>query len=75
MKALVGAFIQEKALVGAFSVIVKTGCGTDGSFYSTNYNRRHNHKTLGGLLQLSSAAVSRTLAVLTIATITRKVYI
>ena len=36
MKALVGAFKQEKALVGAFSVIVKTGCGTDGSFYSTN---------------------------------------
>ena len=28
MKALVGAFNQEKALVGAFSVIVKT----DGSF-------------------------------------------
>ena len=38
MKALVGAFNQEKALVGAFSVIVKTGCGTDGSFYSTSYN-------------------------------------
>ena len=36
VKALVGAFNQEKALVGAFSVIVKTGCGTDGSFYSTN---------------------------------------
>ena len=35
MKALVGAFNQEKALVGAFSVIVKTDCGTDGSFYST----------------------------------------
>ena len=35
MKTLVGAFNQEKALVGAFSVIVKTGCGTDGSFYST----------------------------------------
>ena len=35
MKALVGAFNQEKALVGAFSVIVKTGCGTDGAFYST----------------------------------------
>ena len=33
---LVGAFNQEKALVGAFSVIVKTGCGTDGSFYNTN---------------------------------------
>ena len=32
MKALVGAFNQEKALVGAFSVIVKTDCETDGSF-------------------------------------------
>ena len=31
MKALVGAFNQEKALVGAFSVIVKTDCETDGS--------------------------------------------
>ena len=30
--ALLGAFNQEKALV----VIVKTGCGTDGSFYSTS---------------------------------------
>ena len=29
---------QEKALVGAFSVIVKTDCGTDGSFYSTIKN-------------------------------------
>ena len=38
MKALVGAFNQEKTLVGAFSVSVnvKTGCGTDGSFYSTS---------------------------------------
>ena len=36
MKALVGAFNQEKALEGAFSVIVKTDCETDGSFYSTN---------------------------------------
>ena len=35
MKALVGAFNQEKALVGAFSVTAKTGCGTDGWFYST----------------------------------------
>ena len=25
----------QEALVGAFSVIVKTGCGTNGSFYST----------------------------------------
>ena len=31
MNALVGTFKQEKALVGAFSVIVKTGCGTDRS--------------------------------------------
>ena len=36
MKAVVAAFNQEKALVGAFSVIVKTDCGTDGSFYNTN---------------------------------------
>ena len=36
MKVLVGAVNQEKALVGAFSVIVKTDCGTEGSFYSTN---------------------------------------
>ena len=35
MKELVGAFNQEKALVGAFSVIVKTGCGTDGALHST----------------------------------------
>ena len=35
MKALVGTFNQEKALVGAFSVIVKTGCGTDGSICGT----------------------------------------
>ena len=34
--ALVGAFNQEKALVGAFSVIVKTDCETDGSFHSTS---------------------------------------
>ena len=35
MKAVVVAFYQEKALVGAFSVIVKTSCETDVSFYST----------------------------------------
>ena len=32
VKALVGAFNQKEALVGAFSVIVKTNCETDGSF-------------------------------------------
>ena len=31
VKALVGAFKQEKVLMGAFSVIVKTDCETDGS--------------------------------------------
>ena len=36
MKVLVGAFNQEKTLVGAFSVIVKTGCGTDGALHSTS---------------------------------------
>ena len=36
MKALVGALNQEKALVRAFSMIVKIDCETDGSFYSTN---------------------------------------
>ena len=35
VKALVGAFYQEKALVGAFSVIVKTDCETDGALHST----------------------------------------
>ena len=36
MKVIVGAFNKEKALVGAFSVIVKTGCGTDGPICDTN---------------------------------------
>ena len=36
MKALVGAFNQEKALVGAFSVIGKTDCETDGALNSTS---------------------------------------
>ena len=30
------SFNQEKALEGAFSVIVKTNCETDGSLYSTS---------------------------------------
>ena len=36
MRSLVGVFNQEKALVGAFSVIVKTDCETDGSLHSTS---------------------------------------
>ena len=39
MKAIIATFNQEKALVGAFSVILKTDCETDGSFYSTNHRR------------------------------------
>ena len=35
VEAVLAAFNQEKALVGAFSVIVKTDCETDGSIYST----------------------------------------
>ena len=45
VKALVGAFNKEKALVEAFSVMVKTDCETDGSFYITSVNAsqpRHN---------------------------------
>ena len=38
---VVGAFNQEKALVGAFSVIVKTGCGTDGSFLILEFYSQH----------------------------------
>ena len=36
MIVLVGAFNQEKALVGAFSVIVTTDCETDGALHSTS---------------------------------------
>ena len=36
MKAVVAAFNQEKALVGAFYVIVKTGCETNGALHSTS---------------------------------------
>ena len=47
MKVLVvvGAFNQEKALVGAFSVIVKTGCGTDRALHSTTDYKTEAIKT------------------------------
>ena len=35
MKPVVAAFNQEKALVGAFSVIVKTDCESDLALHST----------------------------------------
>ena len=40
MKALVGAFNQEMALVGAFSVIVKADCETYGSSAALVITRR-----------------------------------
>ena len=45
MKALVGSFNQ--ALVGAFSVIVKTGCGTDGALHSTTHYPRQPRQQMG----------------------------
>ena len=44
MKALEGAFNQEKALVGGFSVIVKTESETDGSFILQHYSGGINQK-------------------------------
>ena len=41
VKVLVGAFNQEKALVGAFSVILKTGCGTDGALLQITQSPVH----------------------------------
>ena len=35
MKVLVGAFNLEEALAGAFSMIVKTDCETNGAIHST----------------------------------------
>ena len=62
---LVGAFNQEKALVGAFSVIVKTGCGTDdGSICGTSLHecslRRHVTATKLGCIIAGVAGISRT---------------
>ena len=57
MKALVGAFNQEKALVGAFSVIVKTGCGTDGALHSTeDYNPNDQPRLCLYLIHISLCA-------------------
>ena len=56
MKALVGAFNQEKALVGAFSVIVKTGCGTDGSFYSTIHYISMSRREAPGVYSVARVA-------------------
>ena len=55
VRALVGAFNQEKALVGAFSVIVKTDCETDGSFTAlVTRHQGHPHLLLGKLWEPST---------------------
>ena len=62
VKALVGvgAFNQEKALVGAFSVIVKTDCETDRSVCSTTgeWNLVCPPRELLRLLVLAAGAVT-----------------
>ena len=65
MKAVVAAFNQEKALVGAFSVIVKTGCVTDGQFYSTSWDAelemfevKNNGNLISGLAGTTSAQLT-----------------
>ena len=62
MKALVGAFNQEKALVEAFSVIVKTGCGTDGSICGTSCNicPFHIHSAVDNLILRLHPKIERT---------------
>ena len=60
MKALVGAFNQEKALVGAFSVIVKTDCETDGSICgTTRYPGRGRAQQIQGYKGQSFGHLSR----------------
>ena len=58
MEALVGAFNQEKALVGAFSAIVKTGCGTDGALHSTNFVGCNDVRVSGGVLIVGAHSFS-----------------
>ena len=40
----------SSALVGAFSVIVKTICETDGSFYSTSVQARARGGSVSGVM-------------------------
>ena len=51
MKAVVAPFSQEKALVEAFSVIVKTNCETDESFYSTILHTPHISSTVVSIMR------------------------
>ena len=56
VKALVGAFNQEKALVWAFSVIVKTNCITDGALHL--YKLQGCYITWAGEIQPPRAAAA-----------------
>ena len=59
MKALVGTFNQEKALVGAFSVIVKTGCETNGALHSTKQDQYQGVRGMWGKRALVTSRVPK----------------
>ena len=59
MKAVVAAFNQEKALIGAFSVIVKTDCETDGALHSTTFRRLCSSVRAQKLLEWSQINVNK----------------
>ena len=59
MKAVVGAFNQEKALVGAFSVIVKTDRETDGSSEGLLQTDTHQHFNIISLFRFHGAMTSQ----------------
>ena len=65
MKALVGGFYQEKDLVGAFSVIVKTDCKTDVSFAALvtifTFHTKHPCVPAQPLLVMTAADINQLL--------------
>ena len=72
MKALVGAFNQEKALVGAFSVIVKTNCETGWIVYTTiPSSPPRRQKSVGRLWLESNLSILRVSAQLLVITSVR----
>ena len=51
--SIVSSVLNVKALVGAISVVVKTGCGTDGALHSTKLDtRRCHHATNPGCSEI-----------------------
>ena len=61
VKALVGAFNQEKALIGAFSVIVKTDCGLIVLQHCTLHILHHTCSSLTFSLTILSDKIQRLL--------------